>query len=56
LRPEGHEEPIMLMTPPNVEQPQIWDYCTLYAIFIRDKPIFLSERMLQKSYDCKGSV
>jgi hypothetical protein len=25
-------------------------------IFITDKPIFLSERMLHKDYDCKGSV
>jgi hypothetical protein len=26
------------------------------SIFIRDKPIFLSERMLHKDYYCKGSV
>jgi hypothetical protein len=24
--------------------------------YSRDKPIFLSERMLHKDYDCKGSV
>jgi hypothetical protein len=26
------------------------------SIFIRDKPIFSSERMLHKDYYCKGSV
>jgi hypothetical protein len=26
------------------------------SIFIRDKPIFSSERMLHKDYDLKGSV
>jgi hypothetical protein len=26
------------------------------SIFIRDKPILSSERMLHKDYDCKGSV
>jgi hypothetical protein len=26
------------------------------SIFIRDKPIFLSERMLHKNYYCKSSV
>jgi hypothetical protein len=25
-------------------------------LFIRDKPILSSERMLHKDYDCKGSV
>jgi hypothetical protein len=33
--------------------------CTLderLSIFIRDNPIFSSERMLQKDYDCKGLV
>jgi hypothetical protein len=26
------------------------------SIFIRDKPVFTSERMLHKDYDSKGSV
>jgi hypothetical protein len=26
------------------------------SIFIRDKPIFSSERMSHKDYDCKGSL
>jgi hypothetical protein len=26
------------------------------SIFIRDKPILSSEKMLHKDYDCKGSV
>jgi hypothetical protein len=26
------------------------------SVFIRDKPVFSSERMLHKDCDCKGSV
>jgi hypothetical protein len=33
-----------------------YDHLTKRSLFIRDKPILSSEKMLHKDYDSKGSV
>jgi hypothetical protein len=34
----------------------LYVHLTRPSIFVRDKPILLSERILNKDYNCKGSV